>query len=293
MVSPANHNLRMAISYSTTGNNLRLIIHTRFTQIPFHYDEFISVQFIYSGSMTVRFPDHEITLTKRQLMLMNANVVHAFSMDTENDIIFSIQIEREYMKKELLYGISGSGSINDFLLKSLLGEKTDFTYKILDFQDDEQMYSVFEQLFCEYLEPSLCGNALVENYMRIFFILLIRSSSDHLSDSSDNTILSMLAFIEEHSHHCTLQDLAERFNFNAKYISALLKEKTGKTFSDLLTRARLKTICYLLENTDKSIQEISEMCGYTNQTFFYQKFFEVYHMSPKNYRISKNAKYLQ
>lgn len=284
---PANYELRFPISYSTSGNNLRLLIHTRFTKTPFHYNEFISVNYVYSGRLKLQFTEHEMILTKGQLVFMNSDVIHSFEMDSENDIVFGIQIQKDYMKKELLYDISGGGSVTDFLLKSILGEDTDFTYHIFNFSDDVRMHFLFEELFCEYLEPSLCGHAMVENYMRIFFILLVRASNENINDPYDNKIISILEYIEAHSRRCTLKELSGRFNFNQKYISALLKKKTGKTFSELLTQAKMKTICHLLENTDKPVREIAEMCGYSNQTFFYQKFMKLYHMTPKEYRSSR------
>lgn len=287
--SPADYELRFPISFAALGNRLRLLIHTRFTKVPFHYNEFISVNFVYSGRLQLQFPDREVTLRAGQLILMNANIIHSLRMDAVEDIILSIQIQQDYMKKELLYDISGGGFVTDFLLKSILGEDTDFTYHIFDFSGDSRMRFLFEELFCEYLEPSLCSAAIVENYMHIFFILLIRSSASRINASFDNKIISILKYIEEHSRRCTLGELSERFNFHQKYISALLKEKTGKTFTEILTQAKMKEVCHLLENTEKPIKEIAEMCGYSNQTFFYRKFEEMYCMTPKKYRENCSA----
>ena len=39
-----------------------------------------------------------------------------------------------------------------------------------------------------------------------------------------------------------------------------------------------------LKNTNYSIQEISEKVGFSNQTFFYKKFFEIYKSTPKEFR---------
>lgn len=285
-VSPENYRLRFPISYSAAGNEFRLIIHTRFTELPFHYNEFVSINYVYSGRLTVRFPDKEMVLTNGMLILMNANVVHSLKMEQEEDIILGFQIQREYMNKDLLYGLNGSGPVVDFLLKSILGEKSDFTYTIFDFFSDEKMRFIFEEIFCEYLSPSLCGETLVQNYLRIFFISLIRSSSEQMSDFPDSHITKMLYYIEDHSRNCTLRSLADKFNFSPKYISSLLKEKTGKSFTQLMTDARMKLVCYLLANTDRTIQEIAVTCGYSNQSFFYRKFQECFHVTPKEYRES-------
>lgn len=289
-LSPDNyHNLRTSISYAASENELRLIIHTRFTELPFHYDEFISVNYVYSGKLIVRFPDKEIVLTKGMLILMNTNIVHSLKVMNEEDVILGFQFHKEYMNKDLLYGLNGSGPVFDFLFKSIFGgsEKSNFKYKIFDFSNDQKMIYIFEEIFCEYLEPSLCGTALIRNYLRIFFIYLIRSSNEQMTDFSDSNITKMLYYIEENSRDCTLKSLSAEFNFNPKYISSLLKEKTGKSFTELLTSARMTLVCYLLTNTNKPIQEIAITCGYTNQSFFYQKFQELYHVTPKDYRKNK------
>lgn len=286
-VSPEHYDLRFPISSNASGNEFRLIVHTRFTEVPFHYNEFISINYVYSGKLTVSFPDREIVLTRGMLILMNSNIVHSLKMVNEEDIILGCQIQNEYMNQDLLYGLSGTGSVVDFLLKSTLGERSSFRYTVFDFSVDERIRFIFEDMFCEYLSPSLCSQALVQNYLRILFIFLIRSSDAQMTGSPNSHITEMLYYIEEHSRDCTLKKLSEEFNFHPKYISSLLKEKTGKSFSELITDARMKLVCYLLINTDKPIQEIAVSCGYSNQSFFYQKFQESFHITPKEYRKKK------
>lgn len=277
--------LRKTLSYATNPGKLRLIIHTRFTELPFHYDEFISINYVYTGKMIVRFTDgRELMLTQGMMVLMNKGIVHSIRLIDEDDMIFGIQIQTEYMKKELLFGLEGNGIVIDFLLKSVMGEKSDFTYTLFHFDENSSINFIFEEMFCEYLDPSSCGEALIQNYMKILFIQLIRSSDQHMNNFKDYKITGMLYFIEEHSRDCTLDMLAAEFGFNPKYISYLLKEKTGKSFMELLTESRMKSVCYLLINTDLSIRDISYACGYSNHTFFYQKFVSIYKMSPKEYR---------
>lgn len=284
-VAPENYSLRFPIVYSPSENSLRLLIHTRFTKIPYCYCEFIGIHYVYSGKMISQFPGEDpFTLTKGQLIMINENVPNSFEMQSETDVIFGIQIQKDYLKKELLYGISGNNAVADFLIKSLFGDKTDFSYKIFDFSEMPRMTSLLIDLFCEYLDPSLCGKELVQDYMHIFFILLIRASGEYFTHPQDRNIIKILEFIEKNSRNCTLDLIAKEFKYNPKYVSNLLKKKTGYSFSELLIQARMKSICYFLTNTKKPVEEIAAMCGYTNQTFFYRKFKEIYHMTPHEYR---------
>ena len=66
---------------------------------------------------------------------------------------FLLQIQTEYIQKELLFGLEGSGIVIDFLLKSVMGKKTDFTYTLFHFDENSSMNDIFEEMFCEYLDP--------------------------------------------------------------------------------------------------------------------------------------------
>lgn len=283
--APEKYDLRFPLTHTLTGNNLRLLIHTRFTEIPFSYCEFVGIHYVYSGQMRCRFPEEEeFVLHEGDLLIINSNVPSSFSLESKDDIAFGIQIQQEYLKKELLYGISGNSPIADFLIKTLFGEKTDFYYERFSFSNMPRMKDLLIDMFCEYLDPSVCGKELIDDYMHIFFIFLIRGSDTMQQHQDNRNVLDMLRYIEQHGKTCSLEHLAAEFQYSSKYVSNLLKKKTGRTFSDLLIHARMKSVCFLLENTDKSIQDIAEECGYSNQTFFYRKFREIYHEGPKEYR---------
>ena len=109
------------------------------------------------------------------------------------------------------------------------------------------------------------------------------------TQSSKVDILEILNYMQKHCNKCSLDILAEKFHFNAKYLSRLLHEKTGQNFSTLLMEMRFKNICYQLTGTKLSIQEIAENNGFTNQNFFYKKFQEKYGMTPKQYRLQSQV----
>lgn len=279
--------LHATLSHSILKNKLRLIIHARFSKIPFHYDEFISVNYVYSGKLKLQFPDSSFTLHKGQLFLMNTDIVHSFEIESEDDLILGIQIEKEFLNKELLYGLSGDSPVTDFLINTLIGKESSFSYLITEALENDRMQTLFEDLFCEYFDPSSCSAALVENYVKIFFILLIRTSGSRIKTNTKADLPAILNYIETHSADCSLHTLSEIFHFHPKYLSALIKKKTGHSFLELQTDARMRSVCYYLEHSDLTIREIAEKCGYTNLNSFYEKFRERYGMNPKEFRTGR------
>lgn len=269
-------------------DRLRLLVHSRYERIPMHYDEFISMQYVYSGKFKIQFPNRsqELVIPQGSLILMNSNVVHSFVVEDENDIILAVQMEPTFFQKDLLYDLSGDNSIMDFLIKTITNQESNFNYLIADYNKDDRLRILFEDLFCECLEPSLCSIALVKSYIKTFLILLMRCCEDQPHHNEEDAwVLSLLHYIDTHYADCTLDELADVFGFSGKYLSSLIKKKTGSSFSALLMEARMNAICNYLRNTDLPIREIAEMCGYSNHNFFYKKFQEKYGMSPKEYRM--------
>ncbi|MCD8007880.1 MAG: AraC family transcriptional regulator, partial [Clostridiales bacterium] len=271
---------------SRLGECLRLIIHTRFTRLPVHAAEFISVNYVYSGHLTLRLPDKEFVLHEGQFYLMNAEVTHSFEIAGEEDIILGLQLEREFLSRELLYDLAGNGPVASFLTRTLMSAKSGFSYIVADYNQDDKMKCLFEDLFCEFLDPSPCRDKLVENYIQTFFILLMRCQDRHVVSSSRTDMQAILKYIQTHCASCNLEQLAQEFHYNAKYLSALIKKRTGYTFGDLITAARMEQTCHYLRHSALSVQEIASLCGYTNLNFFYTKFRQQFGMTPTEFRAT-------
>lgn len=267
------------------GNHLRLIIHQRYQEIPFHSTEFISVDYVLQGSLVIGFPDmRNLHLQAGQLCLMNADLVHSYCIDQSDDLILNMQIEREFLHTDLLYGLNGTGPVADFLIRTMMGQNTNFTFLLAGFENDERMENMMEDLFCEYLDPGPVSDIYVKNLMRLFFTMLIRSTSSLVRTGSRVDILSILNDIENHPEHCSLKILADKYHFNTKYLGNLIKRQTGKNFQALLEDARMKKASDLLLTSDRSIRQIASDCGYSNMTFFYRHFRDKYGELPAEYR---------
>jgi len=272
------------IEHSYFKDRLRLLVHSRFSTIPFHSNEFISINYVYQGRLEVTFLRHKMTLTEGQILFMNTNVIHSLKIAGEDDLIFSFQIEKSFLSTELLIGLSGGNPIVDFLVKTMMGQDTDFTYLIGSYDKDDRMKLLFEDIFCEYLDPDVYSQQLVENYIKNFFIYLLRCRTEEVKLHTKADIVSIISEIETNYINCSLEKLSDIYHFSPKYLSRLIKGKTNHSFTEILIDARLRAICYYLKNSEASIQDIAVQCGYSNQNHFYKKFQEKYGMTPKEYR---------
>ena len=79
------------------------------------------------------------------------------------------------------------------------------------------------------------------------------------------------------------------FGYHPFYISKVLKDRKGTTLRQYIIAYRLKLAKKLLSESAKSVNEISEECGFNDPSCFTKTFKAAFGMTPKDYRnLSKD-----
>lgn len=110
------------------------------------------------------------------------------------------------------------------------------------------------------------------------------SSDDAQDYSTDEIIQKVLSYLSQNYREGSLSSLAESLYLNPSYLSQLIKQKTSKTFSDLLGEARMKQAALFLKDPDTKIYNISNMIGYVNPNNFARAFKAYWGVTPTEYR---------
>lgn len=78
--------------------------------------------------------------------------------------------------------------------------------------------------------------------------------------------------------------LAEKFQYNAKYLSQSFKKETGISLKKYLKEESMHRAKHMLANTGLSVMEISEQMGYSDMHSFSHVFRNAEGVSPRQYR---------
>ena len=106
-------------------------------------------------------------------------------------------------------------------------------------------------------------------------------------------IFKAVVFIQQHySEPINLEQIAMEANLNPEYLSRVFKEETGYNYSTFLSNIRLKKAEYLLINTVEKVQNIAEMVGYSNVSYFSTIFKKKYGVNPYEFRRNNVGKYV-
>ena len=100
----------------------------------------------------------------------------------------------------------------------------------------------------------------------------------------DDRLIAMINYIQNHYQDITLESLASEFGLSTPYVSKYIKDKSGMTFGEHVTRIRMKRAKTLLRHGNMTIENISYSIGYPNSEHFIRTFKREFGMTPSQFR---------
>ncbi len=104
-------------------------------------------------------------------------------------------------------------------------------------------------------------------------------------------IRKIYTYMEEHyrDKNLDLSSAASDMSFSSGYISRLLKQHTGYSFSEFTNRFRILEAIRLLGTEEKLMYEIADEVGYSSQHYFSRIFRRITGLTPADYRKGGGA----
>lgn len=122
-------------------------------------------------------------------------------------------------------------------------------------------------------------------YIREFIISPDYKATDAIYERYRSLMNNAIAYIDEHyTESISLEDVCRVSTLSKTYFCYLFKLITKKTFVEYVTERRIQGAMRLLENTDCSIQTVSEQMGFNDAAHFSRTFKKCAGISPRAYR---------
>lgn len=98
-------------------------------------------------------------------------------------------------------------------------------------------------------------------------------------------IEQIITEIQEHyTENITLTELAKKYGISVGYLSSLIKENVGLSYSDYVTARRIQKAKELLEDERLSMEQIAEQTGFRDHFYFIKVFKKHTGITPGKYR---------
>ncbi|NDL66573.1 response regulator transcription factor [Anaerotalea alkaliphila] len=107
-------------------------------------------------------------------------------------------------------------------------------------------------------------------------------------ERSRGAIDQAVAYIRSHyKENISLEDVAQEVNLSKHYLCSAFKKETGDNMSLYINKLRIEKAKQLLLESNRSIKEIFEEVGYSNQQYFSKVFKKITNMTVVEYRGHK------
>ena len=271
-------------SYENIGINKQ----DRFSIVHPHRHNYIELIYVWSGNSTQVINGHNVSLGQGDICILDTNTVHSVGIAEENDIIVNILMRKEFFASAFLNRMTKQGILAEFLINAMAKGKASKQYLLFKTLKDTGIKNLIEELLQEYYRNEIGKREVMESYIIILFtkiLRLYRENPSHIKTQETNIkLLEILEYIEKNYETCTLDSAAEQFGFNGKYLTMLLKKKTGRSFVEHVQEQKLSKAKLLLINTNLPVTEVITLSGYHNTNFFYKKFRDSQGCTPAQYR---------
>lgn len=154
-----------------------------------------------------------------------------------------------------------------------------------------QLAFQISDLYINNLEKCLSADEAAQLFMRALTAFTQEVAQKKRRFERDSSFDSIIQYIREHTDTpLTVAHIAAEFGYNSNYLSGAFKKELGFSLSSLILRCKLENACELLQYTNHSSLEISELLCFSSQNYFQTVFKKTYGVTPLQYRKQHRAK---
>lgn len=245
-----------------TSNHFYIKKHTNSQIGYYHLHDFYEMIIVLRGQCRQTILNKgDLTIEEMKAILITPSTCHILQKPSINDLIFKMVIPNQ-----LFLEVNKTLNINE-----------------KNFDEIFQISPKFLLLFLELLKESM------ENNSPIIISLLTLLFYEFFSQGRcvDNKyVLKVREYLTYNLKTASLSNFAKENGYEIAYLSRIIKNKTGKSFSYFLNNQRMKKAIELLLYTDLTLETISEELGYKSLSGFYRKFMEQFSLTPNQMRLA-------
>lgn len=255
--------------------------------IPWHWHTELEINWVESGTLEFQTPEQTVSARKGEVVFVNSGVLHTcFPSGSEPCRYYTHIFNMHFL----------SGMYNSiFEEKYFLPVTRNSLLQVWKVQPDSLLH--MEMIHAEMKAIELCREEPegfefdLRTRLCDFWQLLIedtrqlRASAKPRKNTDTERIKSMMQFIHEHyGDKVALEDIAASASISTRECTRCFRRCIEASPNEYLNSYRLRMAVRLLMESDLSIMEIAEECGFSSASYFTKTFRDTMGCTPKEYR---------
>lgn len=252
--------------------------------IRLHWHPEIEMLYGVSGELAVTVSEEKYILRQGDILFINPEELHSYRPHSKevqyHAAVFDPSLfrfkEQHFFEQDFTNPIV-NGELKFPRMINREHEKFSIICSIVDRVFNQHIHSktmVFADLIV--LFSTLIEHGLLEQVL-----------DESVYKKSEDVKLCIEYMEENYMRKITLAELADLVHMTPNYFCNYFKKQTGLTPFTQLNSIRVRKASKMLRQTEHSIADIAEACGYENISFFIRKFKEIRGCTPSAYRKQK------
>ena len=269
------------------GKQITIRPHTRFVAFPTHTHDYVELVYMCQGSTTHTVNGERIVLRAGEILMLGQNATQAIEPAGAEDLAVNFIVRPSFFSSVLPYLGEQQTPLHRFILSCLTGE-AETGWLLFRAAEILPIQNLVENLLWTLMRDTPNKRGIHQLTVGLLFAELLNHTETLQFSSREQTLLiTVLRYIEEHYSDGSLQQVADQTHYTLPALSRLIRQKTGKTYTELVQEKRMSQAAWLLRNTDRRVDEIARLVGYENVSYFHRLFASVFGQSPKHFRDCK------
>lgn len=263
-----------------------VIRHPRYTRPAPHVHNYFELDFVASGECTFVFENEERILKTGELCIIAPHSRHDLIINDDASTVFCIMIRKSTFNTTF-FSLMSQKNLLSYFFRTILQGDSHANYLLFYSKDVVWLKYIIRNAMSECHKGDALSNNNCISWIHLFFSHLIRNYSNTIQfyNYQMGTDFSLiLQYIQHNYRTLTLASLAEFFHYSEAYLSTLIRQNTGCSFTALVKQLRMADAISYLVNTQIKISEIAGYIGYHSADHFSRVFRTTYKLSPQEYR---------
>ena len=253
-----------------------------------HVHDFFEMNYVFQGSCCFYFKEELHQMQEGELCLIAPDSPHDITVSDDNSVVLTLAVRKSTFQTAFGSLLSQNDLISLFF-RSNFSSDAKPNYLLFFTGQQKSIRTILKNLLLELWRPDI-NNTCCISWMHLLLTFVLRHHSDTVlydNFQANENFSLILHYIRHHYQNLTLKNLAAFFHYTEPYLSSLIKNNTGKTYTQLIKEIRIQQAKKYLQNTDLKIAEIAERIGYHSADHFTNTFCAEMGMPPSQWRSTK------
>jgi len=245
-----------------------------------HYHNEMELGLVLQGNLCIKKNLNSYLFKQNDIFLLNPQESHELLAVDDKVLILSVQLS--YKLFSSYFPTIKATQFSTPKLKDFSNESTDYKihgilYKLsLSYFKKEPLYEI---------QCIIYANQLLYKLLSTVPYKVLSTTEQSLLSSRMKRLNRITSFIEDNfNRKLLLGEIAEKENLSLTYLSHFIKDTLGMSFQEYLKNIRFNHAIYLIENTNRTILDISFESGFSDARYLNNIFSLRYGCTPRQYR---------